>query len=59
MPAVTPIAVRVVRRYVAEVGAGRRVAIEYQRRSEGLVAAGEDDEDELDRDDAEGDPHPQ
>jgi hypothetical protein len=30
------LAVRVVRRYLAEVGPGRRVAIEYQRRRHGL-----------------------
>ena len=51
MPALDPIAVRVAVRFLADIEAGRRVAVEYQRRSEGLVPVGDDeDEDELDDD---------
>jgi len=46
MPA-DPLAVRVVRRYVAQVRADR-IAREVQRRSEGLVTVREHDEDDGD-----------
>jgi hypothetical protein len=37
-------AIRVVRRYLADVA--ERIAVEYQRRREGLVEVGKDDEDD-------------
>jgi hypothetical protein len=44
MPALDPLALRVARRYLAEVEFAR-VAVEYQRRPEGLVAVGNEDDD--------------
>ncbi len=57
MPAVDPVAARVVRCYLARVR-DERIAREVQRRSEGLVTVREHDEDDGDADDDEASTEP-